>query len=109
MKTPQEQTTHPPTNCCNYSAPITLPYPVMWNEFNKVVQCHNCGHVWVPKCPELIAVAQAADVILTDYMTYFVDWERMANDKSYKPEYPDNVLKAQAALQALRATGKVEL
>jgi hypothetical protein len=57
----------------------------------------------------LIAVARAADTILVDYMAYFVDWERMANDKTYKPDYPDNVLKAQAALQALRETRKVEL
>ncbi len=21
----------------------------MWNEFNKVVQCHNCGQVWEPR------------------------------------------------------------
>lgn len=22
---------------------------VMWNPYNKVVQCHQCGHIWVPK------------------------------------------------------------
>ena len=94
MKTPQEQVEHPPTECCNYSAPITIPYPVMWNEFNKVVQCHNCGHVWVPKCPELIAVALAANRVVTE--------------KSIR-----NQMQAEFdmlnALDALSATGKVEL
>ena len=22
---------------------------VMWNPYNKVVQCHKCGHIYVPK------------------------------------------------------------
>ena len=34
---------HPPTECCSYEVPLELPYPVMWNEHYKVVQCHNCG------------------------------------------------------------------
>lgn len=34
--------------CCGYKAKLNG-YPVMWNQFNKVVQCHNCGNVWVPK------------------------------------------------------------
>lgn len=36
------------TLCCDYDPPVDVPYPVMWNEFNKVVQCHNCGEVWTP-------------------------------------------------------------
>lgn len=36
------------TQCCNYEAPEGIPYPVMWNQFNKVVQCHNCGEIYVP-------------------------------------------------------------
>lgn len=24
-------------------------YGVKWNPFNKVVQCHVCGHVFIPK------------------------------------------------------------
>lgn len=36
------------TTCCNYEIDNTRP-PVMWNEFNGVVQCHNCGHVYVPR------------------------------------------------------------
>lgn len=36
------------TQCCNYPIDDKRP-PVMWNEFNGVVQCHNCGHVYVPK------------------------------------------------------------
>jgi hypothetical protein len=31
----------------------------MWNEFNKVVQCHNCGHVYVPaKLPMIDAMVR---------------------------------------------------
>ena len=94
MKTPQEQAEHPPTECCNYSAPITIPYPVMWNEFNKVVQCHNCGHVWVPKCPELIAIAQAVN-----------KWNKCeTSEQSY-----ELVREILSSLDALRAMGKVEL
>ncbi len=40
---------HPPTLCCHYRCRADVPYPVMWNPFNKVVQCHNCGQVYVPK------------------------------------------------------------
>ena len=36
------------TQCCNYEIDNEKP-PVMWNEFNNVVQCHNCGQVYVPK------------------------------------------------------------
>lgn len=36
------------TSCCNYEINNENP-PVKWNEFNGVVQCHNCGHVYVPK------------------------------------------------------------
>ena len=35
---------HPPTPCCNYEAELSNAYPVFWNPFNSVVQCHNCGH-----------------------------------------------------------------
>jgi hypothetical protein len=34
--------------CCGYFARRS-DYPVMWNEYNEVVQCHNCGAVWMPK------------------------------------------------------------
>ncbi len=40
---------HYKTECCNYRGSIRLPYPVMWNEWNKKVQCHNCGTIWIPK------------------------------------------------------------
>jgi len=92
MKTPQEEATHSPTECCNYSAPLRLPYPVMWNEFNKFVQCHNCGQVWNPKCPELIAVARTA-----------------AKSQINAAIFGDEDVELQNALQALRATRKVEL
>jgi hypothetical protein len=39
----------PPTLCCGYQPNPKLPHPVMWNPFNKVVQCHNCGQVWEPR------------------------------------------------------------
>ena len=98
MKTPQEQVEHPPTECCNYSAPITIPYPVMWNEFNKVVQCHNCGHVWVPKCPELIAVALAAK-----------QYAGLVSECCMTGDRTGEVCDLHCALEALRATRKVEL
>lgn len=40
---------HPKTECCSYVADSDRPYPVFWNRFNRVVQCHNCGHVYSPK------------------------------------------------------------
>ena len=43
---------HPATLCCNKNYPLTIPYPVYWNEFNKVVQCHSCGQVYEPKPKE---------------------------------------------------------
>lgn len=46
-------TYHPTTLCCGYAASLDRPYPVMWNEFNKVVQCHNCGHQYTPENSEL--------------------------------------------------------
>lgn len=30
--------------CCNSD-----PKAIEWNPYNQVVQCHNCGHVYVPK------------------------------------------------------------
>jgi len=36
------------TACCSYEIDNKNP-PVFWNEFNGVVQCHNCGHVYDPK------------------------------------------------------------
>lgn len=41
---------HTITPCCGYkwSEVQSNPYPVFWNPLNRVVQCHNCGHVWVP-------------------------------------------------------------
>ena len=36
------------TRCCNYEINDDRPV-VMWNPGNRVVQCHNCGHVYVPE------------------------------------------------------------
>jgi hypothetical protein len=56
-KTPTDR--HPKTTCCGYEARLDLPHPVMWNEFNKVVQCHNCGQVYDPKViPEPFGLAE---------------------------------------------------
>jgi hypothetical protein len=35
------------TACCDYAAEINN-YPVYYNRFNNVVQCHNCGKIYVP-------------------------------------------------------------
>ncbi len=40
----QSETSQEMEMCCDYS-----PKAVFWNPYNKVVQCHNCGHVWEPK------------------------------------------------------------
>lgn len=42
------RTEHPPTPCCNYVCSTENAYPVMWNPFNGVVQCHNCGEAYTP-------------------------------------------------------------
>lgn len=42
---------HPPTPCCKRAYPLTIAYPVYWNPYNKVVQCHSCGAMFVP-CDE---------------------------------------------------------
>lgn len=42
------------TLCCNYEADPSLPYPVFWNPYNGVVQCHACGHQYEPvKIPSI--------------------------------------------------------
>lgn len=40
---------HQATPCCNYVADPSQGYPVFWNPFNGVVQCHNCGHTYSPE------------------------------------------------------------
>lgn len=40
--------------CCGYQY-VDDNYPVYWNRFNGVVQCHNCGHTWVPAIRALAA------------------------------------------------------
>lgn len=53
---PLESTTHPPTQCCNYTCSTSLGYPIMWNPFNKVVQCHNCGNIFLPTNSKAVKV-----------------------------------------------------
>lgn len=35
--------------CCGYAPPSGFNYPVYWNQYNGVVQCHNCGQIYVPE------------------------------------------------------------
>lgn len=44
--------TKPVTACCGYHDPTAI----FWNEGNGVVQCHNCGHVYVPRADALKSV-----------------------------------------------------
>ena len=37
------------TSCCGYLPALSETYPVHWNPYNRVVQCHNCGTVWKPE------------------------------------------------------------
>jgi hypothetical protein len=46
---------HPATSCCNYEAASEDSYPVFWNTFNEVLQCHNCGHQYEPVKPPSVA------------------------------------------------------
>jgi hypothetical protein len=34
--------------CCGYTY-TDDDYPVKWNQYNGVVQCHNCGETWLPR------------------------------------------------------------
>lgn len=45
---PPETENHPPTPCCGYVCGTEHPHPVMWNPYNGVVQCHNCGETYTP-------------------------------------------------------------
>jgi len=42
--------------CCGYDNTSA----VYWNPYNKVCQCHNCGHVYTPILPES-ALTQARE------------------------------------------------
>ena len=39
----------PATPCCGYTPKKGVPWPVMWNQYNLLVQCHNCGEVYDPR------------------------------------------------------------
>lgn len=49
------------TQCCDYEPSSGIPYPVFWNPFNGVVQCHNCGTVYVPQKEVLMAYNKGVD------------------------------------------------
>jgi oligoribonuclease NrnB/cAMP/cGMP phosphodiesterase (DHH superfamily) len=66
---------HDATPCCGYKSPLDMPYCVMWNEGNKVVQCHNCGQIALPEgtgkyydrmVPEPFAVRLAGEYDIWD-------------------------------------------
>ncbi len=44
--------------CCGYHDPTA----VMWNPYNKVVQCHNCGRVWVPRSDPSLSQDSAQEI-----------------------------------------------
>lgn len=46
------------TLCCDYTYK-GLPHPVQFNPYNNVVQCHNCGQIYVPQ----INVAEEEEAI----------------------------------------------
>ena len=48
-KTKREPESPPVVPCCSYVCDAGSDYPVMWNPYNKVVQCHNCGHIYYPE------------------------------------------------------------
>ena len=68
------------TRCCGYEFdPAKVPgakdprigCPVFWNVYNHVVQCHNCGHVWVPDelDPMLVAMERVTRTSEADAKT----------------------------------------
>lgn len=78
---------NPKTPCCNYESRTT--YPVYWNEFNKVVQCHNCGHVYEPRTPSTMAggvewkdaMITASKLVMDSALTWFQAGEtKLANE-----------------------------
>jgi hypothetical protein len=36
------------TDCCGKEFTFTHDHPVKWNPYNEVIQCHMCGHIYVP-------------------------------------------------------------
>lgn len=49
---------HPATPCCRKRYPLTIPYPVQWNPYSKVVECHACGAIYTIQKP--ISTAEQA-------------------------------------------------
>jgi hypothetical protein len=60
------------TPCCNYKSG-TANYPVYYNPYNFVVQCHNCGHVYSPAPPVYDDLA-SIDLALKNQDDIFVQW-----------------------------------
>lgn len=63
------------TKCCNY--PVSLGMTVIeYNDYNKVVQCHNCGCIYEPK-GTWTASQLAITVILTLVPCALAVWAAM--------------------------------
>lgn len=54
------------TRCCGYefdgskavgAVDLRIGCPVFWNKWNGLVQCHKCGHVYVPDGLDPLVVA----------------------------------------------------
>lgn len=73
------------TLCCGYEPAASVPCPVMWNEFNQVVQCHACGSIYVPKdkaCEDLQGHLDVANVTIAELR------EALAHYKNSPPPHP---------------------
>ena len=90
------------TKCCNYNPPKDQPYPVMWNPYNKVVQCHNCGTVYEPSLlyqeKSEINVPIAFERLTDEELFTINEDEETYSLAMMKEEYPDSLyLKYKAA------------
>jgi hypothetical protein len=82
----QMQDEREPTACCGYIAPEPSPYPVMWNPWNKVVQCHNCGETYAPRTTA--SGVMASDEPLRWEFTGIAGLKRFLTQKQYEAQTP---------------------
>lgn len=52
---------------------------------------------------EKLKAIQNLEKVLHDYSAWFVDWESMYNNPSYKPEFPLNLIQATKDLRLIAA------
>jgi len=70
-----------PTTCCGYTCSEDAPHPVMWNPYNEVIQCHNCGHQYEP-----IKKLEAGEAIKRAWSVIRDAWNRMNTIRESNPE-----------------------